>query len=83
MRDETLPACVFPLLIGESVPDRQQHKTQEHQRVPLAEAVTEIAEQNQPGVGGRNDQWIEGADEPSQRHIPLKQSHEGQDKGGA
>lgn len=72
MRDEALPAGVFPLRIFQSVPDRQQHKAQDHQRLPLAEAVTEIAELNQPGIGGRTTWGIEGPHKPGQRHIPLK-----------
>lgn len=83
MPNETLPASVFPLLVFESVPDRQQDKTQEHQRLPFAEAVAEITEQNQPRVRSRNDRWIEGMDEPRERHIPLKQAHEHEEEGGA
>ena len=80
VRDEALLAGVFPLLLIQSIPDCQQQEAEEHQRVPLAETVTEIAEQNQPGVGSRTDRWIEGTDEPSQRHIPPKQSHEHEEK---
>jgi hypothetical protein len=44
--DETLPAGVFPLRMFQSIPDRQQHEAQDHQRLPLSQAVTDIAELN-------------------------------------
>ena len=80
VRDEALPAGVFPLRMFQSIPDRQQQEAQDHQRVPLAEAVTEIAELNQPGIGDRADRGIEGADEPCQRHIPLTQPYKRKDE---
>lgn len=70
--DETLPAGVFPLRMFQSIPDRQQHEAQDHQRLPLAQTVTDIAELDQPGIGYRADLGIEGTGEPGQRHIPLK-----------
>ena len=80
MRDETLPAGVFPMRMFQSIPDRQQREAQDHQRLPLAQAVTDVAELNQPGIGYRADRWIKGADEPGQRHIPLPQPHEYKDE---
>ena len=70
--DETLPAGVFPLRMFQSIPDSQQHEAQDHQRLPLAQTVTDIAELDQPGIGYRADLGIEGTGEPGQRHIPLK-----------
>ena len=81
VRDETLPAGVFPLRMFQSIPDRQQHEAQDHQRLPLAEAVTDIAELSQPGIGEVVDvNIVEGTDEPGQRHIPLRQPHERKDE---
>ena len=80
MCDEALPSGIFPLRAFQSVPDRQQQEAQEHQRLPLAESVTEIAELNQPGIGDRADRRIEGTDKPSQRHIPVKQPYENKDE---
>jgi hypothetical protein len=81
MGDETLPAGVFPLRMFQSIPDRQQHEAENCQRLPLAEAVTDIAEQSQPGISKVVDvKIVEGTDKPGQRDIPLKQSNEGQDE---
>ena len=51
VRNETLPACIFPLRMLQSIPDRQQREAHDHQRLSLAQAVTDIAELNQPGIG--------------------------------
>jgi hypothetical protein len=67
----------------QSIPDRQQHEAEYYQRLPLAEAVTDIAELSQPGISEVvHVKIVERTDEPSQRHIPLKQPHECQDEGG-
>jgi hypothetical protein len=77
VRDETLPASVFPLRMFQSIPDRQQHEAQDHQRLPLTEPITDIAELSQPGIGEVvHVEIVEGTDEPGQRHIPLKQPRE-------
>ncbi len=71
--DKTLPAGIFPLRMFQSIPDRQQHEAQDHQRLPFAQAVTDIAELSQPGIGEVIPMNIvEGTDEPGQRHIPLE-----------
>ena len=76
-----LPAGVLPLLMFQSVPDRQQHEAQDHQRLPFAEAVTDIAELSQPGIGEVVDvKIVEGTDQPGQRDIPLRQPHERKDE---
>ena len=72
VRNETLPACIFPLRMFQSIPNRQQCEAQDHQRLSLAQAVADIAELEQPGIGIRAGRGIEGADKPGQRYIPLK-----------
>jgi hypothetical protein len=77
MGDETLPAGVLPLRMFQSIPDRQQHEAEYYQRLPLAEAVTDIAELSQPRISQVVDvKIVEGTDEPGQRHIPLTQPYE-------
>src|SRR4029077_1812155 len=77
VRDETLPASVFPLRMFQSIPDRQQHEAQDHQSPPFTEPITDIAELSQPGIGEVvHVEIVEGTDEPGQRHIPFKQPRE-------
>jgi hypothetical protein len=79
--DETLPAGVFPLLMFQSIPDSQQYEAEDYKRLPFTEAVTDIAELSQPGIGEVVDvNIVEGADQPGQRDIPLRQPHERKDE---
>src|SRR5512141_1022821 len=74
MCDETLPTCIFPLRMFQPIPDGQQNKAQDNERLSLAEAVTDIAELSQPGIGKVvSVNIVEGTDEPGQRHIPFEQ----------
>src|SRR5512144_1648864 len=90
MRNETLPACLFPLRHFYSIPGRQQHETQNHQKLTAAEQVAEITELSQPGVGEVVPvNIVERTDEPRQRYVPFKQPREckyertgGEEEGG-
>lgn len=73
MCDEALPAGVLPWRLFQSIPDCQQQETQYHQRLPLAETVSDIAQLGQPGIGKViSVNIVEGTDEPGQRGIPFK-----------
>jgi hypothetical protein len=81
MCDETLPTCIFPLRMFQPIPDGQQNKAQDNERLSLAEAVTDIAELSQPGVGKVvSVNIVEGTDEPGERHIPFEQPDERKDE---
>ena len=73
MRDEALPACIFPLRIFQSIADGKQNKTQDNEILSLTQAVSDIAELGKPGIGEVVPvNIVEGTDEPGQRHIPFE-----------
>ena len=51
MCQQTLPPGGFPDFMLQSIPDRQQPEAQDHQRLSIAQAVTDIAELSQPRIG--------------------------------
>jgi putative alpha-1,2-mannosidase len=73
VRNETLPACIFPLRMFQSVPDCQQYEAQDYERLSLTQPIADIAELSQPGIGEVvHVKIVQGTDEPGQRYIPLK-----------
>ena len=73
MCQQALPPGGFPDFMLQSISDRQQPEAQDHQRLPLAHTVTNIAQLSQPRIGQTvHVKIVERTDKPGERHIPLK-----------